>query len=331
MAAYNVICFPNGPNKFNNAHIVASIPARWSLHPSYMHTFGMTENYFIIVEQPLGISMMESVKARVLQKPLVSTLKWFQDECTLIHAVCRHSGRRKFTFSAAAFFFLHVINAYETDDHIVVDICCYRDPSVLDCMYIDAMENMQQIMNYANMFRSRPLRFVLPINVPCTESYDDESMSLPWNYCNWITYLTRTPGLEKPYGSMANINQVFDEEGATIESEHGIGYGNENLVELKNSTAKAYRMPSLHDGNDPVIFCVPESLCDIGCETPRINEKRSQGTWRASNVAVASYQMTSFFPGRVYRYFYAISSDVDALIPGTVITSAAKFDPIHIL
>lgn len=288
-----------------------------------MHTFGMTENYFIIVEQPLSVSMMKMVKARLLKKPLVSTLKWFQDECTLIHAVCRRSGRRKFTFSAAPFFFLHVINAYETDDHIVVDICCYRDPSVLDCMYIDAMENMQQIVNYADMFRSRPLRYVLPINVPCSESYDDDSMSLSWNYCKWITNLTRTCGLEKPLRSMANMDRVFDDEGVTIEGEHGISCDNENLVKLENSQAKAYRMPSLHDGNDAVMFCVPESLCDIGCETPRINEKISQGTWRTSKVAVASFQSWHFiFPGNKYRYFYAISSDVDALNPGTVIALA---------
>lgn len=39
---YNIIHFPNGKSKemFENAEIVASIPARWPLHPSYMHTFG---------------------------------------------------------------------------------------------------------------------------------------------------------------------------------------------------------------------------------------------------------------------------------------------------
>lgn len=41
----------------------------------------------------------------------------------------------------------------------------------------------------------------------------------------------------------------------------------------------------------------PERLCDLGCETPRINDLKI---------------------GKNYRYFYAISSDVDAENPGTV-------------
>ena len=42
----------------------------------------------------------------------------------------------------------------------------------------------------------------------------------------------------------------------------------------------------------------PEVLCQLGCETPRIN-----------------YEV---YNSRPYRYFYAISSDVDAENPGTV-------------
>jgi len=42
----------------------------------------------------------------------------------------------------------------------------------------------------------------------------------------------------------------------------------------------------------------PEMLCDWGCETPRIYYER--------------------YMGKNYRYFYAISSDVDAVNPGTV-------------
>lgn len=44
---YNIIYFPinserNSKGMFEKAEIVASIPARWPLHPSYMHTFGKT-------------------------------------------------------------------------------------------------------------------------------------------------------------------------------------------------------------------------------------------------------------------------------------------------
>jgi hypothetical protein len=65
-----------------------------------------------------------------------------------------------------------------------------------------------------------------------------------------------------------------------------------NLVTLQGTKATAYQL------YDRKIFVYPECLCDIGCETPRIYYEK--------------------YLGRPYRYFYAISSDVDAENPGTV-------------
>lgn len=45
-----------------------------------------------------------------------------------------------YKFYADAFFYLHIINQYETGNYIVLDICCYRDPAMLDCMYIETMK-----------------------------------------------------------------------------------------------------------------------------------------------------------------------------------------------
>lgn len=38
--SYNIICFPYGEHMFRDAYVVGSVPARWKLHPGYMHTFG---------------------------------------------------------------------------------------------------------------------------------------------------------------------------------------------------------------------------------------------------------------------------------------------------
>lgn len=254
---YNVICFPNGPRKFENAHVVATTPARWRFNPSYMHTFAITDNYFIVVEQPLSISIIESVKAKLFKRPLASIFKWFKNECTMFYVICRRSGKRKFAFKAAAFFYLHVINAYEANDHIVVDICCYRDPSVLDCMYIDAMKNMQQTANYANMFRSRPLRFVLPTYALASDENNAEPQQ-----SNWTTFLRNA--MRCPTHLNKNNGNAFDSQMKYKD----LG---ENLVKLSGSQAEAYRL------SDRSVFCVPECLCDLGCETPRINDKYNLG------------------------------------------------------
>lgn len=85
---------------FEGAHITASIPARWPLNPSYMHTFGLypisilqyhqvsfvcilgiTTNYYIIVEQPLCVSFTGLLAAKWKNQPAASCLKWYDDEC----------------------------------------------------------------------------------------------------------------------------------------------------------------------------------------------------------------------------------------------------------
>ncbi|XP_026812151.1 carotenoid isomerooxygenase isoform X3 [Rhopalosiphum maidis] len=207
---------------FGQMCIVATIKCRWPLHPGYMHSFGITEHYFVVVEQPLSISLSTAMINRFKGNPISSALKWFQDCPTLIYLISRSNGKMVKTFKSDAFFYLHIINQYEEDDNVVIDICCYRDPSMIDCMFVEALQNLNKNPDYAAMFRSRPLRFVLPVN----------------------------------------------------------------------------RNPTDGDDTNEQLYVCPEKLCDLGCETPRINDLKI---------------------GKNYRFFYAISSDVDAENPGTLI------------
>lgn len=64
---------------FRQIRVVASIKCRWPLHPGYMHTFGITKRYFVIVEQPLSISLSTVMVNRFKGEPLFNAFKWFQD------------------------------------------------------------------------------------------------------------------------------------------------------------------------------------------------------------------------------------------------------------
>ncbi|GFG41003.1 hypothetical protein Cfor_12599, partial [Coptotermes formosanus] len=224
---------------FEQASIIGSVAARWPLHPAYMHTFGITNNYFVIVEQPLSVSVPAVVRSHLLNEPLIANFKWYQDQQTRIMLMQRTDGQLFKAFFAEAFFYLHIINSYEEDNHVIIDICCYKDATMLDCMYVDALMDIQKNPDYARMFRARPLRFVLP------------------------------------------LKDISSDTAAET-----------NLVTLQGTKATAYQL------YDRKIFVYPECLCDIGCETPRIYYEK--------------------YLGRPYRYFYAISSDVDAENPGTV-------------
>ncbi|XP_060536500.1 carotenoid isomerooxygenase isoform X2 [Cylas formicarius] len=173
---HSIVYFPkntsdaNKESMFAKTKLVASVPARWPLNPCYMHTFGITPSYYIIVEQPLCIYLPELITQKIKKEPMAGCLKWYSDEYTQFSVLSRHTGKLAYTFFADAFFYLHIINQYEEKDHIVVDICVYRDPSMIECMYIESIKTMQYNTNYAKMFRGRPVRFVLPLK---PEAYDE--------------------------------------------------------------------------------------------------------------------------------------------------------------
>ncbi|KAJ4440180.1 hypothetical protein ANN_08318 [Periplaneta americana] len=75
-----VKCSEKTLTTFEQAIIVGSTPARWPFHPSYMHTFGITENYFVIVEQPLSVSVPAMIKSQILNEPMAANLQWYQDQ-----------------------------------------------------------------------------------------------------------------------------------------------------------------------------------------------------------------------------------------------------------
>lgn len=261
-----MIHFPIGLNMFEQAKVVARIPARRRLHPSFMHSFGITENYFVIIEQPLSISMLSMAKGIILRKPIANALKWFSNDCTLFHVVSRSTGKIEFTYKAATFFFFHVIAAFESENNIVIDICCFRDPSIIDCLYVEAMEKMHKIENYADLIQSRPLRFVLPLNVQKTSKIPK------CNIWSKLKRMLRKGSEEKCFLQTPHIANLFDQKPITAEPIR------ENIIHLEGSNAQGYYL------EDESVFCVPEILCELGCETPRINEKMCTGKFKVARL-----------------------------------------------
>jgi len=167
---YNIYLFPTAPsqgkvpNPFKDVKVLASVPCRWMTKPCYMHSFSMTKNYFVIIEQPMGVSLPKMTKGVLFNERLMSALEW-TDEQTLIHLVHRSTGQRTpVTYITDSFFYLHTINAFESDGHVVLDVAAYKDAKMLDCMYVESLKNASYDPSFAQMFRGRPKRWVLPIN-----------------------------------------------------------------------------------------------------------------------------------------------------------------------
>lgn len=139
------------------------------------------------------------------------------------------------------------------------------------------------------MFRGRPLRFVLPMKL----SHFDTSTE---------TNLIR---LKTAYQSLESFQNIDDEsidrkiDFEIITDVEIVESNIDNVKRKEDNYSNALRIkPIAHRLPNGNIFVKPELLCDLGCETPRLN--------------------TDSYVGREYRYFYAISCDVDLDNPGTV-------------
>lgn len=125
-------------------------------------------------------------------------------------------------------------------------------------------QNANSNPDYCKLFRGRPLRFILPLhNVDINMLSDFDLIELNKNEN------TKTKVLEKILVNKKRKLQIYNEY-------------SDKILQRKSAAFKL---------TDDKVFVMPELLCDIGCETPRINY---------------DYNL-----GKYYRYFYAICSDVD--------------------
>ena len=102
---------------------------------------------------------------------VIDAMRWHGDCDTVFHVINRSSGEAtKVVYTSEPFFFLHTINAYEetspgmSGNSIVIDIALYKNPHMLHCMTLAALQTAQSDPTYSRRFRGRPHRFVLPLN-----------------------------------------------------------------------------------------------------------------------------------------------------------------------
>lgn len=144
-------------------------------------------------------------------------------------------------------------------------------------------QNMHDNADYSKWFRARPLRFVLPMRKPSSDT--------PLEY-NLVEMYESTRVFR-------GVNGESVERGPSCHiNADDIEYDSKAKFWQKEHRHALRKKPAAHRLLDGRIFVKPELLCDVGCETPRIN--------------------TNFHLGKEYRYFYAIASDMDLKNPGSV-------------
>ncbi|CAL1294446.1 unnamed protein product [Larinioides sclopetarius] len=148
------------PKGFERASILTSISSSQKTSFSYYHSFGLTENYILFLEQPLLVNTVRMAASGLKGYSLKECFDWNPTQNTKFHLIDRVSGHEiKIKFQSEAFFFFHHINTYEEDGHVVADIQAFPDPEVLDKFYMSKLRLGEFAVSCQPVFT----RFVLPL------------------------------------------------------------------------------------------------------------------------------------------------------------------------
>jgi len=165
---YRIYQLKNGQNQ----KLISSIPVR---KPAYMHSFGMSENYFILTEFPLVVN---SLSLLFWLKPYIENYQWKPSNGTRFTVIDRHSGEIKARMKTDSFFAFHHINAFEKGNELICDIAAYNDARLIQQFYLDQLASPQTELDFGKLRRYRIDMKSLKIS---QETISDECIELP-NY-----------------------------------------------------------------------------------------------------------------------------------------------------
>jgi beta,beta-carotene 9',10'-dioxygenase len=110
--------------------IVANLPVE---RPSYMHSFGMSQDYLVLTEFPLVVNPIE---LRLSGKPFIQNYRWEPERGLVFHIVAKDSGKLVRTAAVEACFAFHHVNAFLDHDRLAVDVIVYPDATIIDQLYL---------------------------------------------------------------------------------------------------------------------------------------------------------------------------------------------------
>ncbi len=113
--------------------LIGSLPVK---NPGYMHSFGMSERYVILAENPLLVNPMSMPLSK---KAFIDNYEWKPERGTRFVVVDRHSGELQGIHETEAFFCFHHVNSFERDGELVVDVIAYDDAAVIHMLDLDEL------------------------------------------------------------------------------------------------------------------------------------------------------------------------------------------------
>ncbi|XP_069080795.1 carotenoid-cleaving dioxygenase, mitochondrial-like isoform X4 [Pleurodeles waltl] len=279
-SSYNIIRVPpqksEGSEMLQGAEVICSISPVDNKKPSYYHSFGMTENYVVFIEQPVKIDLMRLVAAKLMRKGFSGVIKWTPEDNTIFHIVNKHSGElHHVKYYSKPFVTFHQINAFEDQGCIVIDLCCQDEGGAFNAFQLQNVrkEGSDLEKSYNKLPINYPRRFILPLTVDSKTPVEKDLNNLPYTSATavkatdgkvWCTYeclhddtLEKKGGLEFPHINYSKYNTK------KYNYFYGCGFGHmvaDSLIkmDLKTKAMKEWKEEGLYP-SEPVFVSQPES------------------------------------------------------------------------
>ena len=166
-STYTVHAIKDGETKRT---LIGAISAK---APAYIHSFGVTDQYIVLVEFPLVVNPLDILLSG---KPFIENFHWKPERGSRFIVMRKDDGAIIKTSQSDAFFAFHHINAFERDNEIIVDLSAFPDATIIDELYLDKVEKCDAFS------RAEFRRYRLPLDSSTTAHYKviaDESIDLP--------------------------------------------------------------------------------------------------------------------------------------------------------
>uniref|UniRef100_A0A8D0ZDG2 Carotenoid-cleaving dioxygenase, mitochondrial n=1 Tax=Sus scrofa TaxID=9823 RepID=A0A8D0ZDG2_PIG len=277
-SCYHVIRVP--PEKadleetIHGAQVICSIASAERMKPSYYHSFGMTRNYIIFIEQPVKMNLWKIITSKIRGKAFSDGISWEPQYNTRFHVVDKHTGQLlPGMYYSKPFVTFHQINAFEDQGCVVIDLCCQDDGRNLEVYQLQNLRKAGKGLDqaYNSVARSFPRRFVLPLHVSLNAPEGENLSPLSYSSASavkqadgkiWCSYENLHPkdleeegGVEFPqinYGQFSGKKYCFF---------YGCGFrhlvGDSLIkVDVVNKTLTVWREDSFYP-SEPIFVPVP--------------------------------------------------------------------------
>ncbi|KAF1764060.1 hypothetical protein GCK72_004006 [Caenorhabditis remanei] len=167
-------------HSWEHTSMIGEIKCSEAFYPTYMHSFGMSENYLIMFESPIRIDIKKFVMRHFITTTYRDCMKWHEDKDVRVFIMDKKTGGQlKMKLKMAPFFTFHHANTFEKDGCLVVDYCRMERTGNFDALLIENMKT-GEFQNDPN-FLPYLTRLIIPLSIPeGAQPGDNLLKSLDW-------------------------------------------------------------------------------------------------------------------------------------------------------